>query len=391
MIKKVIFFVLIFIIFGTCSAYAQTEGEMFTEPISTTFEKAEVIKITETEREATEEDFLMFPDMQTDKVKEQELEIKILSGKHEDKTINVQNTVTNNPLDFKLKEGSKIVLYLQEFKDGTLQAQIQDYYRLSPLIWFIVLFLILLLIFGKLKGLKTIISLAISIFLIFKVLIPKALDGTSPLWLAILISIIATVVTLLLIAGFKRKATAAIFGTISGVLVAAILAIIFGKISHLSGLSTEESRLLFDKFPELNLQGILFAGIVIGALGAVMDVAMSISSSISEVKKAHPEISFKKLVKSGFSVGKDIMGTMSNTLILAYVGSALPLLLLFASYQESYLKILNFEFLAEEVVRSMAGSIGLIAAIPLTALIAGWLESRKKSKFSSPTNNIHKK
>ncbi|PIY78748.1 MAG: YibE/F family protein, partial [Parcubacteria group bacterium CG_4_10_14_0_8_um_filter_35_7] len=122
----------------------------------------------------------------------------------------------------------------------------------------------------------------------------------------------------------------------------------------------------------------LFASIIIGALGAVMDIGMSISSSVTEVKKTYPYARMQELIKSGLTVGRDVMGTMVNTLIFAYVGVSLPLLLLFTKYGGSYLKFLNFEFVAEEVVRSIAGSIGLVAAIPLTAIIAGYLEGAKR-------------
>ena len=149
----------------------------------------------------------------------------------------------------------------------------------------------------------------------------------------------------------------------------------------LTGFGHEETRTLFAKFPNLNFNGLFYSAIMIGAIGAVMDVAMSISSSINEIKKANPKLNSKELFKSGVRIGKDIIGTMSNTLIYAYVGASLGLLLLFSSFGESYLKIFNFEFMAEEIIRSIAGSIGLIGAIPLTAMFAAWFETRsKKSK-----------
>jgi uncharacterized membrane protein len=341
------------------------------ETVRTSYEKAEVMSIEEKTQESEEGGVKQYQTIQ-------EIKIKILSGKYKNEERVLENTVANDPFDLKFKEGDKIVVYIEELKDGTINVQIQDFWRLGILIWFIIFFLLVLLLVGGKQGLKSILSLIISIFLIFKVLIPQTLSGRDPMWLSLFVSILVAVITLLLVGGWKKKSIAAILGTAGGVIIAAILAIMVGKIINLTGLSTEESRTLFYKFPNLKFQGLLFGSIIIGALGAVMDVGMSIASSISEVKKAEPNIRLGKLIGSGLTVGRDIMGTMSNTLIFAYVGASLPLLLLFANLGESYFKFLNFDFVAGEVLRSVAGSIGLVAAIPLTALIAGWLENYRK-------------
>ena len=233
-----------------------------------------------------------------------------------------------------------------------------------------------MILIGKTKGLRAVVSLFISIFLIFKVFIPLALRGVSPVWLALIIASIITVVTLVIIAGFKKKTLAAILGTIGGLVFAVILAIVFGNLSRLTGLSSEEARILLANF-SLDFKGLLFAGIIIAALGAVMDVAISVASGMAEIKKAKPEISRKELIKSGLEIGRDIIGTMSNTLIFAYVGASLFTLLLFTEFGESYLKFFNFDFVAEEIIGAIAGSIGLILAVPITAIIAGYLETKK--------------
>jgi uncharacterized membrane protein len=356
-------------------------GEM-QGPVNTSYETARINEVEEKERTATENDFLMFPELETDTITEQYLTVEVLSGAHRGETTTLVNSVTSNPLDFELKKGNKIVVYLEEFGDNTWQISVQDYYRLSSLIWFVVIFLLLLIVLGGGQGLRTVLSLVITIVLIFKLFIPQALNGGSPLGLAILISVLATIISLILISGWRRKTAAAISGTVGGVLIAGVLALIFGGFARLTGLGSEDSRILFSNLTDLNVKGLLLAGIIIGALGAVMDVSVSIASSIAELKKNHPEITLGRLIKSGLAIGRDIMGTMSNTLILAYVGASLPLLLLFASYQESFLKIMNFEFIAEEIVRAMAGSLGLIAAIPLTVLIASYLEDKSRKKLN---------
>ncbi|NCF75510.1 MAG: YibE/F family protein [Xanthomonadaceae bacterium] len=340
--------------------------------ISHSYEKAIVLDIKNKVEEVAENNGTK------EVISAQKLKIKILSGKHKNDEKEIKNSLSNNPLDLKIKKGDKILVYIEEFPKGKYTAQVQEFYVLPSLIFFIILFFLILLIVGGKQGLKAIISLAVSIFLIFELFIPRALNGDSPIFLSLIVSTIITIVTLILVSGFHKKTVSAILGTIGGVAIAALLAIIFGNFTHLNGLSDENARSMFTQLPDLNFKGLLFAGIIIGALGAVMDVAMSIASTISEVKKANKQIKRSSLIKSGLAVGKDIMGTMSNTLIFAYVGSSLFLILIFTQYGGSYLNFLNFNFVAEEIVRSIAGSIGLILSIPLTAIIAGYLENRDR-------------
>lgn len=347
------------------------------EVVSTSFEKAEVISINEYTREFTEADFI-YAETEQEQVLVQEIEFKVLSGKYKDRTTKVENSIISNVLDLKLKQGDKVVVYVQEFNDGSFDIEIQDFYRINYLYWIIGIFILLLLVLGRFQGFKTIISLVVAVVLIIKVLLPQILKGQNALLLTFIIAVIITVITLLLVSGWKKKTLSAVLGTLTGVLVATLLAVVFGKLTRLTGMSHEESRLLLEHNKQLNFQYLLFSGMVIGAIGAVMDIGMSISSSIAEIKRNNSGVSYTELLRSGVNVGKDIMGTMTNTLIFAYVGASLPLLLLFTSYDQSFIKILNFDFLAEEIIRSLAGSIGLILTIPLTAMIAAYLESKNK-------------
>ncbi|MGB4018838.1 MAG: YibE/F family protein, partial [Syntrophomonadaceae bacterium] len=178
---------------------------------------------------------------------------------------------------------------------------------------------------------------------------------------------------MVVLAGFSRKAAAATLGTLGGLLVAGFLAVLVGDLAALQGLATEEERILSMVDLPLDMRGLLFAGILIGAVGAVMDVAMSISSAIEEVRFANPDLGSWALVRSGMRVGRDIMGTMANTLILAYTGGSLPFLLLYLAYELPPAMILNSELIGAEVIRALAGSIGLIVSVPITAVIAGLL------------------
>ncbi len=308
----------------------------------------------------------------------QEVTLKLLSSKLKDKEFTVINEITNNPYDLKLKQNEKILVNIEEYPNNNYKIFIAGYYRLSGIIALFLLFLILLIILGGKQGLKTVISLIISIILIFKILIPQTLKGHNPVIIALIIAILITIITLFLITGYNKKSLIAILGTLGGLVVAVIISYIFTKLTYLNGLSTEEARTLFYESPQINSQGIFFAGIIIAALGAVMDVAMSIASSLTEIKKVNPNLHFRNIFKSGINVGKDIMGTMSNTLIFAYVGVSFPLLLLYGKFGDSYINFLNLDFITDEIVRSLSGSIGLIAVIPLTSLIAAFLYSKKK-------------
>lgn len=304
----------------------------------------------------------------------QKVEVEVLSGIFKGEILDIEHNLSNDPAyDIVVEEGDKVELYIETEDDQIVAAYISNLVRNVYVYYLVGALIILLLIIGRLKGLKATISLATIIFLIFKVLIPFILKGYSPIILSVVIVIISTVVTFVLIGGFTKKSFSAIIGTSGGVLIAAVIAILVGRLARLTGLSAEEAKMLLYIPQEvvLDFKGLMFAGIIIGSLGAVMDVSMSIASAMDEVKKANPSITTGELVRSGMNVGRDIMGTMTNTLILAYTGSSIPLLLLFYAYKYPFPAIMNFDFIVTEAVRSLSGSIGLVLTIPLTAFISG--------------------
>ena len=164
-------------------------------------------------------------------------------------------------------------------------------------------------------------------------------------------------------------------GTAGGLSAAAGIAIVVGILANLNGLSNEEAQMLLFMSQDIqyNFQGLLFAGIIIGALGAVMDVSMSIASAMDEIQRVGTNMTLKSLFESGMNVGKDVMGTMANTLILAYTGTSIPLLLVFMTYEQPFIKLINLDFLATELIRALSGSIGLVLAIPITAIVSALL------------------
>ena len=310
---------------------------------------------------------------------EQLVSIEITNGEYKGEQHTILNTLMGHPLfDIYLEEGRQVVLWGEVAPDGSLrQIYIQDYVRDTYLYYVLGLFILALLVVGGRKGLVTLVTLGVTIAAVSQILLPLLLQGYSPIPLTIAVAALITLVTLVGIGGFQRKTAAAVIGTVGGVLVAGILALVVGNWANLTGFSSEEAQmLLYMEGGPIDVRGLLFAGIIVGALGAVMDVAMTIAAASHEVYCANPAICIRDQIRAAMNVGRDVMGTMANTLILAYVGTALPLLLLFMGYETSFFAIINSDLVATEVIRALTGSIGLVAAIPLTALFAGVLTVR---------------
>jgi uncharacterized membrane protein len=300
----------------------------------------------------------------------QTVTFEVSEGEYKGIIFEAKNELLNQIFDLPLKKGDKIMLSLKVYKDGSIEGFATDYIRSHIMVWLIVLFIIGVLLIGKMKGLRAIVSLGITIGSIFFILIPATISGYNAIVVSILLAIAVTIVTIVMISGFNKKSTSAIVGTIGGVILAGLIAYTIGKITMLTGLAGEDARILYLNKPELNFFNIFFASIIIGSLGAVMDVGMSIASAVNEIAQAKPNSTSRELFTAGMNIGKDIMGTMSNTLILAYVGSSFPLLLLFALNDFDTMHIINFDFMAAEIVRSISGSFGLLLAIPITAFFA---------------------
>ncbi|EFI42098.1 YibE/F family protein [Peptoniphilus sp. oral taxon 386] len=313
----------------------------------------------------------------------QNIKVKLLSGNDKGKFINVINymsTYLNTNLDLKVNQ--KVLISIDKDMDGNDVYSVSDYLRTDYIYILMGVFILILLFVGRKKGLLTIVSLIITLVIIFFVSIPLIIKGHSPILIAVISSFIISFISLLIVGGFNLKTISAILGTSFGAILAGVIAFLVGTKIHLTGLSLDETQMLLYLPDDLVLDPgeLLFAGIIWGSIGAVMDVGMSVSSSIQEISRANESFGFKELFKSGMNVGRDIMATMSNTLILAYMGSALPLILLVIIYQENNFKILNLDVIATEIVRSLSGSIGLILSIPITALIAAFLIEKNSNK-----------
>lgn len=308
---------------------------------------------------------------------EQIVQVKISSGPYKGRVIEVQNYyISHDPMySLHVEKGMQVILVDM---GGTLEnVHLQDLARDRGVFVLGAIFVMLIIALARFKGIKTVISLALTGILIFRVFIPNLLQGHNPILLAIAVAGAAIVLTLLLVSGINVKSLSAMIGTLSGMAAAGLLAIWSGQIAYLTGFNTHEAQALHYMDFTLNMKGILFAGIIIGSIGAITDVGISIASAAAEVVRANPRIGFKELTASALNVGRDIICTMANTLILAYVGVATPLFLLVVGNNIGWLKIINLDLVATELVRGLVGSIGLIIAVPITAVAAGLLMRRK--------------
>lgn len=311
----------------------------------------------------------------------QDMTIRILRGPFKGEIINTQFNITGNPAkDFYYKKGERVLLWIESQDGEIVRSYVREVTRDNYLAYLALFFIFSLVLIGGKKGIKTVISLGITGVLIVYVLIPLILEGYSPVVSTVVVASIIVTSSVFIISGFNRKTYSAILGTIGGVVLAAILAWIMTKATRLTGLSGDESQMLMYIPQQVNFdfQGLLFAGMIIGAIGAVLDVGVSIASAIDEVKQNNPSITTKNLIKSGMNMGKDIMGTMANTLILAYTGASMSLLLVLVAYDIPFVRIVNMDAMSTEIIRVLAGSIGLIYAIPITAIIAGFMYNYKK-------------
>lgn len=302
----------------------------------------------------------------------QSVDVKILSGPHKGDKAIIENVLMGNPAyDIKLKKGDKVILHVDQADDGGVNFFIADKMRVNTLYWLAGLFFALLLIIGSKKGLFSLISILITLGLIFWALTPLILSGMNPVLATVLICVLAAVIAIYLVGGFNPKSTAAILGTVLSLIIAGLLSILSIKGASLTGFSSEESMFLFTAHPDLHFVGILASAMIIGALGAVMDIGMSISSTINEIFCTNKGMSVSELFYSGMNVGKDIIGTMANTLILAYLGGSLSLVLLSSNIDLQ--KFFNLNQVATEISAALIGSIAIVLCVPITAIISAYM------------------
>jgi len=307
----------------------------------------------------------------------QVLAVEVLTGKYKGEIQEVVNTIDQGH-NVLTHEGQHVIVGITENDDGP-SIWIYNHKRSTTLYVLIGLFLLVLLYFGGKKGLYAIVALLFTATMFIFVMIPCIFNGIHAMGVAIVCAIISCVVSFLLIGGFNQKSLVAIIGTMMGIITAGLIAYIFGKLTFLTGINMDKGTQVVYVALEygVKIKGLLFASILIASMGAVMDVSMSIASSMQEIYELNQRISFRKLFESGMSIGKDIMGTMANTLILAFMGGSLGLMLILWGYNMEFIQLINMPFLSVELIQGLAGSIGIVLTVPFTALIAGFLYTRK--------------
>ncbi|MBP7736907.1 MAG: YibE/F family protein [Spirochaetes bacterium] len=318
---------------------------------------------------------------------EMRVHLRIIDGERKGQThVSVYRGEDDMPRDMFYREGNTVFIGISRMDgaDDVEQISIYDVDNTAGIVILAILLVVSIVFVGRLRGVLSMLSLIATIILIFYVLIPMTLKGHSPLPIAVGTSLFAILITVPIILGFKTKTLAAILGASSGVLLATALALFSGWIMHLSGIVTGEMMTVFYASSiDVNLRGLALAGIVIAALGAIMDVCISIVSATEEIFRVHPEISVSEAFKSVITVSSDMLGATVNTLMFAYVGSALPLVLLIAMRFDPatpLMLVFNYNPVLSELVKSAVGCIGMFLSMPLTAIICIELNKRKQMK-----------
>jgi uncharacterized membrane protein len=248
--------------------------------------------------------------------------------------------------------------------------------RQTPMLWLLVAFSLLVVLFGRLRGALALVGLGVSLLIVVKFIVPAILQGEAPLAVAIVGSLAVMLATITLAHGINPKSLAAILGTAGSLLLTVLLALLFTELAKLTGLSSEEATLLEASGTDVSLEGLVLAGMVIGALGVLDDVTVSQASTVMALRRANPTQRALAIYREAIAVGRDHVAATVNTLVLAYVGASLPILLIFGVGDIPFLDAINREAVAEQVVAMLVGSIGLIAAVPLTTGLAALLATR---------------
>ena len=360
------------IIFNKTLSYNKPEDR----PVGVEYAKAEVINIISEELEPD-------PDFPYINIGKQNLELKIISGERKDEIVSVNNfigRVDNKPA----KVGTK---YIISSYDNFITTVIVNYSRETAIYTLVFIFMLIVIFIGGLKGIKSIFSLGVTMVCVIFLFIPLIIRGINPIIASIVIVILSTGVTMLSLNGFSKKTVVACLSCILCTAIAGVLAYLFGVITNISSFNTNEAQdLLFvAQNTSLRVKELLFAGIIIASLGAIMDTTMSITSSIFEMNEINNKLTSSQLFKSGMNIGRDVMGTMTNTLILAFTGSSINIVVIYFMYNLPYMQLINIDVIVIEIIQGLAGGIALVLSIPIAAFASSKMavvNSRKVFQFN---------
>ena len=307
----------------------------------------------------------------------QELEIKLLTGAHKDEVLTLTNYMSAL-FNVDVSAGDRVIVRLITREDGSYYASMFNYDRGLALGIALLVFCAALALLGGKKGLRALLGLAFTLLSIWFLLIPGLIRGLPGVWLTIGICAATTAASLLLLGGFTRKTLCAVLGCVGGVTAAGLFALAVGAATPLNGfnMSEAENLLLYGAEKGLKISGLLVCGVLIAALGAVMDTSMNIASAVWELRGHNESLTARELFRSGMNIGRDAMGTMASTLILAFAGSALNMLILVQVYDIPFRQLVNTDFICIEVLQGVAGSMGILMTTPLCAALSAVIMAR---------------
>ena len=313
---------------------------------------------------------------------EQQLLVEITSGQYEGKTLLALNAV--GPMYGEpAKVGQSVVLIVNTYSTGELSATIYEYNR-TPIVFLILgLFVLSAVLVGGKTGAKSILGLALTVVMLLFVFLPLLLKGWDPVTTAFFLCSLVAMACFIILGNCSKKILCACIGTVAGMAFAMLFGILAQKLLHLDGLRATDAEALLQlrqTGTPVRIRGLLIAGVIISSLGAVMDVAMSISSALSELKTVDTKLTAKNLWHSGMNIGRDMVGTMTNTLILAILGSSTVLILYLYSLNLSWNQLMSSSFLGIEIISSISSGIGVILAVPLTTLTCALIYGGRKEK-----------
>ncbi|HND47322.1 MAG TPA: YibE/F family protein [Anaerolineales bacterium] len=282
--------------------------------------------------------------------------------------------------DYLLRPGDQIIVTISKTPDNVVNAYFVDYVRTTPILWLTLIFAIAIVLISQWKGIRAMLSMAFSLYIIIGYIIPRILNGDDPLTVSIIGSAILLGVSLYLTYGWTLKTHAAVISMVFVLLITGALAGLFVVFAKLNG-SGDENVMFLMQLSEtpISLRGLFLGGLIIGALGVLDDLVTTQAAAVFELHHANPNLGFRGLYGSAMRIGQDHVAATVNTLVLAYAGASLPMLLMFSLGHGDYGYIVNFSFVAEEIVRTLVGSLGLIAAVPLTTVIAIFFAQRADS------------
>lgn len=344
------------------------EGEVASSASQMVYERAVVTAVL------SDDVFPDYDNAEGRRVGTQELEIQIQTGAHKNEVMSLTNYMSAL-FNVDLKKGDSIIVRIMTDEDGAYYASLFNYNRGRVLGVFVLLFFVLLAVLGGKKGLGALLGLLFTLGCIWLILIPCLIRGIPAVPVTVGIIAVTAAGALIFLNGFSEKTLCSVLGCVIGVVAAGGIAAAVGAATPMNGfnMSEAENLLLYGADKGLKISGLLVCGVLISALGAVMDVALGIASAVWELHEQNPALTARQLFRSGLHIGQDAMGTMANTLILAFAGSSLNMLILVQTYEIPFLQLINTDYICIEVIQSIAGAMGILLTVPIVAFISARL------------------